>query len=84
MSESIHEKLVKLTSAHVGIGEDLVTSDAKLFDDLGFDSFDLVEISMEIEDEFDIHIPADDMDAWQTFGDMAATVEKGIAAKASK
>lgn len=42
----------------------------KLIDDLGADSLDLVELTMAIEDEFDLHIPDEDVDKWVTMGDV--------------
>jgi len=38
-----------------------ITPAANLFDDLGGDSLDAVEIVMAIEEEFDIEIPDDDL-----------------------
>ena len=43
----------------------------KIFkDDLGVDSLDLYEIVMKLEDEFDVEIPAEELDDVATFEDV--------------
>ncbi len=49
---------------------DAVTMEANLFDDLGADSLDAVELSMAIEDAFHIKTPDDMMAEMKTVGDI--------------
>lgn len=42
--------------------------------ELGMDSLDTVEFVMWLEEEFDIEIPMEDTDKWQTVGDVVAYV----------
>lgn len=49
---------------------DAVTMTASLFDDLGADSLDAVELSMAIEDAFNIKTPDDMMAEMKTVGDI--------------
>ena len=62
------------------IVEDIVGFEAKpednIVQDLGGDSLDLVQICMEVEREFDIHVPDDDFVKWQTVQDIIDYVEK--------
>ena len=46
--------------------------------DLEADSLDAVEIIMAIEDEYDIEIPDEDAERFQTIGDIVSYVEKAI------
>ena len=53
-----------------------VTADAKIVDDLGADSLDVVELLSRLEDEFNIVIPDEDVENLITVGDVAAELEK--------
>lgn len=55
--------------------EDLVTPEATLFDDLGADSLDAVELNMALEDAFDIKIPDEDIANLKTVADVVAYVD---------
>ena len=47
-----------------------------LQDDLGVDSFDIVEIQMLLESEYDIKIPDETIEKWKTVGDIIDYVKK--------
>ena len=49
----IYGKIVKLLSEQFGMEPDEITEETT-FEDLGADSVDLVELSMSLEEEFDI------------------------------
>ena len=49
------EKLQKIISEVLNVGEDEITMDTTVVDDLGADSLDIFQIIMGIEEEFDIH-----------------------------
>ena len=53
-----------------------VTPDAKIVDDLGADSLDLVELLSQLEDEYGITIPDDEVESLVTVADVAAELEK--------
>ncbi|MEL6809104.1 MAG: acyl carrier protein [Pseudomonadota bacterium] len=48
--------------------------DLRLVQDLEIDSLDRVELCMAVEEEFGIDIPDEAVEAWQTVGDVFATV----------
>jgi acyl carrier protein len=52
-----------------------VTPEASLFEDLGADSLDAVEINMALEDEFGITIPDDALAGMKTVSDIVTYVE---------
>ena len=49
--------IVKIIAKQLGIEEEDVTAEAKVVDDLGADSLDVVELVMALEEEFDLEIP---------------------------
>jgi acyl carrier protein len=56
----------------------LITMDTHLMKDLEADSLDAVEIVMAIEDEFDIEIPDEEAENFQSVGDIVRYVEEQI------
>lgn len=60
------KKAVRDQMSQFGVEVDIVANDAKLHDDLGFDSLDLVEAVMAVEDDFGIYIDDDEMEALET------------------
>lgn len=47
-------------------------------DEIGLDSLDLIEITMDLEHEFEIEINDDEVYAWQTPNDIVNTVLKEL------
>lgn len=54
---NIEKNLKKMIASQLNIKEDKLTDDAKIIDDLGADSLDIVEMFMALEEEFEITIP---------------------------
>ena len=52
----IFEKLKGIIVERLSVEEDKVTEEANFVDDLAADSLDIVELVMEIEEEFDLEI----------------------------
>jgi acyl carrier protein len=52
-----------------------VTLESSIIEDLKADSLDVVELVMELEDEFDITIPDDDYEKLRTVGDAIRYIE---------
>lgn len=46
------------------------------FDDIGFDSLDIVEMAMDVEDEFDIRVTEEQFETCKTIGDVVTLVDK--------
>ena len=59
---SIQSKIISLTATQLGIGEDTVSLDSNFMDDLGADSLDTIELVMNIEEEFGIEIPDEEVE----------------------
>lgn len=56
------KKVKKIISEHFGIKVDKITGIESFVDDLNGDSLDLIELVMDIEDEFAITIYDDDIE----------------------
>ncbi len=66
---SIEERLKEIIIKQFGEGENTVTLESSFVNDLEVDSFDMVELVMELEDEFDVNIPDEDAQKMETIGD---------------
>lgn len=73
-----HETLTAILIDQLGVEASQVTPEARLIDDLGCDSLNIVEMTMTIEDEFKIEIPDDEAEAFQnaTIADVLALIDK--------
>ena len=70
------EKTITLTAEHLGISEDGISDTSSFKEDLGVDSLDLFELVMELEEEFGIEIPSEDLEQLATIGDVARYIEE--------
>jgi acyl carrier protein len=60
--EDILSKIQEITADRLGVDEDDVTPDASFREDLEADSLDLVELIMELEEQFGMEIPDDEVE----------------------
>ena len=70
------ENIIRQQLAVDDITVDTIKRDAHLSHDLGFDSLDLVEAVMAVEDEFGIDIPDEEVGEIKTVGDAVTYIEK--------
>lgn len=79
MSEKeIFQKLKTIVVDQLGVNEENVTMEATFVDDLAADSLDIVELIMNIEEEFDLEIPDNDTEKIVTIGDVVKYIEEHI------
>ncbi|AEY67419.1 acyl carrier protein [Clostridium sp. BNL1100] len=64
------EKIKEILAKYAEVGIDKINDESRLVGDLGLDSMDLVDLVIDLEDEFGVEI--NDRDLWniQTFGDI--------------
>ncbi|MCL1918428.1 MAG: acyl carrier protein [Peptococcaceae bacterium] len=65
----VFAKVKELVLARFSLEEDDISLETT-FESVGADSLDIVELIMEIEEEFEIEIPDEDMKKMATVGDM--------------
>ncbi len=74
MDASLQDRLRQLVSSQLGVDLDEIVTDARILDDLGADSLDVVELVMALEEAFDIVVPDEDVEAMLTIGDVESYV----------
>ena len=66
----IFEKIKKAIVEQTGIDENTITLDSAFREDLNIDSIDLVELIMQLEEEYDIEFDDDQAEKLKTVGDV--------------
>lgn len=70
------KKVIDVIVEQLSVDRDRVVPTAKLIDDLGADSLDLVELVLAFEEEFDIEIPDEEADKIKTVQDALNFINK--------
>ncbi|MGH2734812.1 MAG: acyl carrier protein [Actinomycetota bacterium] len=65
--------------AERGVEEDTVTMEADLAGDLGLDSLDTVELTLALEQQFNIEIPDTELEDLATVADAVQLIEQKVA-----
>lgn len=78
--DSIESKVIEIISNQLSMREDDIKGDSRFVDDLGADSLDIVELIMEMEEEFDIEIPDEDVERMVTVKDVTDYISQVVSA----
>lgn len=78
---AVEQKVKQIIVEQLGVDESQVDSNASFVDDLGADSLDIVELIMELEEEFEITIPDEQAEKIKTVGEAIDYIEKEQAKK---
>lgn len=75
---TVLERVTKVVVDRLGVDESEVKLEASFREDLGADSLDVVELVMELEDEFDMEISDEDAEKIATVGDAISYIESKV------
>jgi acyl carrier protein len=68
--EQIEQKLIELAAEKAGVPAVDITPATHFVNDLEFDSLDVVEYAMDVEDHFHLNVPDDKADELATVGEV--------------
>ena len=74
--EDIAERVVSIISDQLDVEKDKVTPASSFINDLGADSLDIVELVMELEDQFGMQIPDEDAEKIRTVQEAIDYIKK--------
>jgi len=66
--DEVYERVKSALGEQLGVDEAEITNEASFQEDLDADSLDLVELIMELEDQFGVKIPDEDAQKLTTVG----------------
>src|SRR5437879_2311627 len=78
---SVEERVIAIVCENLGVNKEQVTRSTSFTEDMGADSLDIVELVMELEEEFEITIPDDQAEKIKTVGEAIDYIEREIAKK---
>ena len=76
--DEIKEKVIQIVCDNLGVNKEQVTDSTSFTEDIGADSLDIVELVMELEEEFDIQIPDDQAEKIKTVGEAIDYIENAV------
>jgi acyl carrier protein len=72
----MEEKLKKLIAENMDVNESDITRESNFVEDFGVDSLEMVELVVELEQQFNVLITNEELATVKTFGDLLNFVEK--------
>lgn len=78
---SVEERVIDIVSENLGVNKEQVSRTTSFIEDLGADSLDIVELIMELEEEFEITIPDDQAEKIKTVGEAIDYIQKEVEKK---
>lgn len=78
---SVEERVIDIVCENLGVSKEQVTRSTSFQEDMGADSLDIVELVMELEEEFEITIPDDQAEKIKTVGEAIDYIDREIGKK---
>jgi len=75
-SNNVEQRVIEIVCENLGVNKEQVTRSTSFTEDVGADSLDIVELVMELEEEFEITIPDDQAEKIKTVGEAIDYIEK--------
>ena len=69
------ETLRNIICSYVDIAPEDITEDSKLRSDIGLNSFDMVNVAVDLESEYDVKIDSKEFGGLKTVGDLMKYIE---------
>ena len=66
MSATIEQKVKGIIAENLGVAEEEIKLSSSFIEDLGADSLDIVELVMQMEEEFEVEIPDEEAENIKT------------------
>ncbi|MSR30118.1 MAG: acyl carrier protein [Gemmataceae bacterium] len=73
---SVEERVIDIVCESLAVDKSQVKRETAFVEDIGADSLDVVELVMELEEEFDIQIPDEQAQKIRTVGEAIDFIEK--------
>lgn len=70
------EKIIAVVAEQLAMDESKITKDSNLIDDLKADSLDVAALMLDLEEQYNIEIPDEELANLRTVGDIAAYLEE--------
>lgn len=77
-ADSIESKVIQIIAEQLSLREDEIKAGSRFVDDLGADSLDIVELIMEMEEEFDIEIPDEEVEKMMSVQDVVGYISQHV------
>ena len=74
----MEDKIIELISNYQGIDKGAITIDSSLIKDLGLSSYDVLDLSCQIEDMFNVEVPDEKIANLETIRDIVDLLEKNV------
>ena len=74
----VFEKLKEIIANVLNVDPDEIKPESTIIDDLGADSLDVYQIAMEIEEEFEIEIPTEEIEGIKTVGEAVELINNAV------
>ncbi len=78
---SVEERVIDIVCENLGVNKEQVTRTTSFIEDMGADSLDIVELVMELEEEFEITIPDEQAEKIKTVGEAIDYIDRELAKK---
>jgi acyl carrier protein len=78
---TIEERVIQIVCDNLGVNKEQVTRNTSFQEDVGADSLDIVELVMELEEEFEITIPDEEAEKIKTVGESIDYIERELEKK---
>ena len=72
----VREKVKQVIVDQLSVNPEELTDDASFIEDLGADSLDIVELVMELEEQFGVDIPDEEAEKISTVGEAIKYIEE--------